>query len=65
MVKVKSQFLVDDKGRKKAILIPIKEYEELMEDIEALAIMAKRKSEPTESMDDVMARLAEKWRTTE
>ena len=65
MKKVRNQFLANDKGRKPAILIPIKEYEELMEDIEALAVMAKRKSEPTSSMDEVLARLAEKWQDTE
>ncbi len=35
--KIKTQFVTNDKGRKVAVVIPIKEYEELMEDMIDLA----------------------------
>ncbi|MBF8265211.1 MAG: hypothetical protein HW384_1075, partial [Dehalococcoidia bacterium] len=37
---------MDEKGRKKAVLLPIREYQELMEDLEDLAIIAERREEP-------------------
>ncbi|MBF8266286.1 MAG: hypothetical protein HW384_2150 [Dehalococcoidia bacterium] len=46
MVLQKRQFIVDEKGRKKAVLLPIREYQELMEDLEDLAIIAERREEP-------------------
>jgi PHD/YefM family antitoxin component YafN of YafNO toxin-antitoxin module len=44
--KIEKKFIVDDKGRKSAVIVPIKEYEELLEDIHDLAIVAERRAEP-------------------
>ena len=55
----KKQFLVDEKGKKKAVIIPIDEYEELLEDLHDLAIIAERRDEPTISFDDLKKKLKE------
>lgn len=64
MARPKRQFVVNEKGKKTAVILPIKEYEELMEDLEDLAIIAERRNEPTEPIDVVIQRLEEKWRNT-
>ena len=51
------QFVVDDTGRKTAVLLPIKEYENLMEDLHDLAIAAERKDEECISLGGMKKRL--------
>ncbi len=56
--KVKTQFVTNDKGRKVAVVIPIKEYEELMEDLEDLAAIARqRDDDETIPFEEVMRKL--------
>ena len=64
MARAKKQFIVDEQGRTTAIVLPIKEYEELLEDLEGLAIIAERRQGPTEPLDVVIERLETKWRNT-
>ncbi len=33
---MKTQFITDDKGKKQSVILPIAEYEKLMEDLEEL-----------------------------
>ena len=50
MSKVKepmATYIVDKKGKKTAVILPIEKYEELLEDLEDLAVIATRKAEPT------------------
>ena len=65
MARAKKQFIVDEKGRKTAIILPIKEYEELLEDLEDLATIAERRNEPTEPLGVVIERLEKKWQNIE
>lgn len=65
MAREKIKFLVDEKGRKHSVLLPIGEYRELLEDLADLAVIAERKDEPAESLEDVRQRLQEKWQNTE
>ena len=53
----KAQYLVDESGQKTAVVLPVKEYEELLEDIHDLAVIAERKDEPTASFDELKKRL--------
>ncbi len=53
----KAQYLVDDSGKKTAIVLPVEEYEELLEDIHDLAVIAERKDESTTSFDELKKRL--------
>ncbi|MBF0556855.1 MAG: type II toxin-antitoxin system Phd/YefM family antitoxin [Nitrospirae bacterium] len=45
------QFIVDETGNKTAVVLPLEEYEELMEDIHDLAVIAERKDEPAIDFD--------------
>jgi hypothetical protein len=40
-------YLTDDQGRRTAVVLPISDYEKLMEDLEDLAVVAERRDEPT------------------
>ncbi len=52
-----TKFVVDEFGKKTAVILPIEEYEELLEDIHDLAVIAERKDEPTISFEDIKKRL--------
>ncbi len=41
------RYLVNKKGKKKAVVLPIKRYGRLMEDLHDLAIVAERREEET------------------
>ncbi len=64
MAKEKVRFLVDERGRKQSVVVPIKAYRELLEDLADLATFAERKDEPAESLESVKKRLEEKWQNT-
>jgi hypothetical protein len=60
MVSIKelqAQYVTNETGKKVAIILPIAEFEELLEDIADLAILAERRDEPVISHDKVMAKL--------
>lgn len=64
MERSKKQYIVDEDGRKTAVVLPIKEYEQLLDDLEDLAVIAERKDEPAEPLDAVTERLEKKWQNT-
>ena len=64
MPRAERQYVVDEQGTKTAIILPIKEYEELLEDLEDLAIIAERRHEPTAPLEVLIERLEKKWRNT-
>jgi hypothetical protein len=41
------QYLTDARGERTAVVLPISEYEKLMEDLADLAVVAERREEPT------------------
>ena len=41
------QYLTDEAGTKTAVVLPITEYEKLLEDLDDLAAMAERRNEST------------------
>ena len=52
-----TQFVVDESGKNTAVILPVEEYEELLEDIHDLAVIAERKDEPTISLKELKKRL--------
>lgn len=54
---IEKKFIVDDKGRKSAVIVPIEKYEELLEDIHDLAIVAERRAERTTSFVELKKKL--------
>lgn len=53
----KEKFITDDKGKKKAIILDIKFYEEILEDLDDLRLLAERRDEATSSLQEVEERL--------
>jgi len=51
------QYVVDEKGDRTAVIVPIGEYEELIEDLHDLAIIAERREESTVSPDELRKKL--------
>ena len=54
---VSDQYVVDSKGRKKAVIVAAKRYEQIMEDLHDLAVVAERRTEGTISLDEMKRRL--------
>ena len=52
-----SQYVSDSDGQKIAVILPIEEYNELLEDLADLAIIAERRDEPTIPHEEVVAEL--------
>jgi PHD/YefM family antitoxin component YafN of YafNO toxin-antitoxin module len=52
-----TKYIVDESGTKKAVILPLEEYEELLEDIHDLTVIAERKDEPTISFDELKKKL--------
>jgi PHD/YefM family antitoxin component YafN of YafNO toxin-antitoxin module len=51
------QYVTNEAGETTAVLIPIAEYEALMEDLEDLAVVAERRDEPTSPHREVVDEL--------
>ena len=51
------KYITDESGSRTAVVIPIDKYEELLEDLHDLAIIAERRDEPSHSLKDVEAKL--------
>jgi PHD/YefM family antitoxin component YafN of YafNO toxin-antitoxin module len=54
---VREQYVVDSKGRKTGVLLSLKQYERLMEDLHDLAVVAERRDEKTISLEELKRRL--------
>jgi len=53
----KKEFVVDENGRKMAVVLPIEEYERLLEDLHDLAVLAERKDEETIPLEKLEKKL--------
>jgi hypothetical protein len=51
------QYLTDEDGKKTAVVLPITEYEKLLEDLDDLRAIAERREEPTIPHDQFKAEL--------
>lgn len=51
------QFLTNEKGDRVSVVLPLAEYEELLEDLEDLARIAERREEPAITHDELVAQL--------
>ena len=57
MANSQEQYIIDGKGQKTAVILPVEEYEELLEDLHDLAVIAERRDEPTVSFEELKKRL--------
>lgn len=51
------QYLTDEKGDRTAVVLPIAEYEKILEDLNDLAVVAERRDEPLIPHDQFVADL--------
>jgi hypothetical protein len=57
LMSAETRFLTNANGAKVAVVIPIEQDEELMEDLADLAVVVERRDEPRASLEDVKRRL--------
>jgi PHD/YefM family antitoxin component YafN of YafNO toxin-antitoxin module len=51
------QYVTNQAGEKTAVILPLDEFKDLLEDVEDLAAIAERRDEPTISHDELLAEL--------
>ena len=51
------QYVTDEKGRKKSVILPVETYEEMLEDIQDLVAVAERRKEKTISFEEMKKKL--------
>ena len=57
MLQIKNKYLTNEKGERTDVVIPLEEYEDLIEDLHDLAVIAERQDEPVVSFEEVKKRL--------
>jgi hypothetical protein len=62
--------VVGDDGKREAVMLPLGEYEELLEDLRDLAVLAERRDEGTVTHEKLLAELKRdgllpRWRGVE
>jgi PHD/YefM family antitoxin component YafN of YafNO toxin-antitoxin module len=53
----REQYIIDDEGKKTAVILPIEQYEKLLEDLHDLAVVAERRTEKAISLEEMERRL--------
>jgi len=51
------QYITDERGERTAVVLPINDYEKLLEDLDDLAVVAERRDEPVIPHDQFIADL--------
>jgi hypothetical protein len=59
MIAEPEQYLVDAEGKKTGVILPLKQYERLIEDLHDLAVVAERRNEDAISLEELKQRLEE------
>ncbi|MEK6232790.1 MAG: hypothetical protein N2A42_13170 [Luteolibacter sp.] len=54
-----TKFVTNEKGKKIAAILPIREYEDLLQDIYSAAIIERRRNEKTYPWEDLKKKLIE------
>ncbi len=57
MIKIQGlhpEYVTDEEGNRKSVILPISDFQELIEDIEDLAAIAERRDEPTVSHEEIL-----------
>jgi PHD/YefM family antitoxin component YafN of YafNO toxin-antitoxin module len=53
------QYVIDTEGNKTAVILSLQRYEQLMEDLHDLAVVAERREEKPISLEEMKRRLRE------
>lgn len=57
MIAEPEQYLVDSRGKKTEVILSLERYQQLLEDIHDLAVVAERRDEDTVTLDELTQRL--------
>jgi PHD/YefM family antitoxin component YafN of YafNO toxin-antitoxin module len=57
MKATQEQYVVDTKGNKAAVILSLNRYEQLLEDLHDLAVVAERREEEPLSLEEIKRRL--------
>lgn len=57
MSTVQEQYVVDTNGKKMGVILSLKHYQQLMEDLHDLAVVAERREEKPISLEEMKRRL--------
>jgi len=57
MIKIRENFIIDRKGNRKAVILPYREYQCLLEDLADLAVIAERRKDKKTAHKDFLAEL--------
>jgi len=57
MSRIREQFIINHRGKKTAVVMPLADYERLLEDLHDLSVIAERRDEPSIPLDEVKRRL--------
>ena len=56
---LREQYVVDGDGKRTAVILPIEQYERLLEDVHDLAVIAERREEEPISLEETKRQLLE------
>jgi PHD/YefM family antitoxin component YafN of YafNO toxin-antitoxin module len=59
MMTLQEQYVIDTEGNKTAVILSLQRYEQLMEDLHDLAVVAERRGEKPISLEEMEQRLRE------
>jgi len=51
------EYITDERGERSAVVLPISDYEKLLEDLKDLAVVAERRGEPTIPHEQLVSEL--------
>jgi PHD/YefM family antitoxin component YafN of YafNO toxin-antitoxin module len=57
MRRASESYVVDQQGKKQSVILPLETYEQILEDLHDLAVVAERRKETTISLDEMKKRL--------
>lgn len=57
MTDVGQQYIVDSEGKRTGVILSIEKFEQLLEDLHDLAVIAERRDEPTMDLAELRRRL--------
>jgi hypothetical protein len=52
-----AQYVIDEKGKKTGVILSLKQYQKLLEDLHDLAVVAERKNEKPITLEELKRRL--------
>ena len=53
MSKLREQYVVNEEGKRTGVILPLEEYERLMEDLHDLALVAERRQEASYTLNEI------------